>query len=299
MSEHSTAAAAAPDATHGLGRVGVWTMELRFGDPGLAREAAVQIEEMGYGAAWIPGGIGGDVLGDIDPLMSATTSLSFATGILNIYRQDAPYVLDWWNASDAARRERMMFGIGASHRALVGDDYRKPLQAISEYLDELDAGGVPAARRCLAAQRPKMLALAAERSAGAHPFIVTPEHSAKAREIMGPAALLAPEQGVVLETDPEAARGLIRAVLGQYTALPNYTRNWLELGFTQDDIEHMSDRLVDAFYAWGTPEQVSARIQEHLDAGADHVAVQVLHAGAATMTPPFEEWRILSEVLTF
>ena len=286
------------DPTRGFGRVGIWSLESRFGDPLQAEDAASEVEALGYGAIWIPGGIGGDVLGDIERLMLTTKTIKFATAILNIYRQDADYVAGWWNAKPAEIHDRIMLGIGVSHGPLIGEQYRKPLGAMSDYLDMLDKGGVPAASRCLAALGPKMLELARERSAGSHPYLVSPEHTAEARAILGPDAFLAPELGVAVETDPEKARGLARAALAQYLVLPNYVNNWRRLGFSEEEITGSSDRLVDSLFAWGTVEQIGARVQAFLDAGANHVCLQVLHGGAA-MAPPLEEYRALAPALPF
>ncbi len=287
------------DRARGFGRVGIWSLEARFGDPLQAEDAAVEAEGLGYGAIWLPGGIGGDVLGDIERLMLATKTIKFATGILNIYKQDAAYVAGWWNAKPAEIKERILLGVGVSHAPVIGEAYRKPLGAMNDYLDELDAAGIAAAHRCLAALGPKMLQLSRERSAGAHPYLVSTEHTAEARQILGPDAFLAPELGVVVETDPEKARGLARAALAVYQKLPNYANNWRRLGFSEEDISSGSDRLVDNLFAWGTVEQIAARVQEFLDAGADHVCLQVLHHGAETMTPPLEQYRALAPALPF
>ncbi len=286
------------DRSRGFGRVGIWSMELRFGDPALAADAARQVEALGYGAIWVPGGVGGDVLGDIERLLHATQKIKFATGILNIYRQDAAYVAAWWNAKPAEIHERTLLGIGVSHASLIGTEYRKPLGAMKDYLDALDRAGVPAERRCLAALGPKMLELARGRSAGAHPYLVTPEHTAQARAILGPDAFLAPELGVVLETDPAKARALARTAVEPYLVMPNYANNWRRLGFSDPEITGAVDRLIDSLFAWGSAEQIAARVQQFHAAGADHVCLQVLHPGSATMTPPLAQYRALADVLT-
>lgn len=285
------------DRTRGFGRVGIWSMESRFGDAAQAAEAVREAEALGYGAIWIPGGIGGDVLGDIERLMGGTRKIKFATAILNIYRQDADYVANWWDAKPAAVRDRTMLGIGVSHGPLIGEAYRKPLGAMRDYLDALDRRGVPAASRCLAALGPKMLELARERSAGAHPYLVSPEHTAEARAILGPDAFLAPELGVVVETDPAKARALARGALTHYLQLPNYANNFRRLGFSEEDLAGPSDRLIDGIIAWGTPEQIAGRVREFHTAGADHVCLQVLHEGSGTMTQPVAQWRALAEIL--
>lgn len=296
MNSSITQAGSTPDRARGFGRVGLWTMEARFGDPAQMTEAAKEAEALGYGAIWVPGGIGGDVLGDIDRLLAATRNIKFATGILNIYRQDAEYAANWWNAQSAAIHDRVILGIGVSHAPLIGEAYRKPLGAMRDYLDALEKAGVPSARLCLAALGPKMLALARDRSAGAHPYLITAEHTAEARAILGAEAFLAPELGVVVETDPAKARALARAALAPYQGLPNYVNNWHRLGFSVADTTAASDRLIDALFAWGTVEQIAARAEEHLAAGADHVCLQVLHEGAA-MSPPLPQWRALAPAL--
>jgi probable F420-dependent oxidoreductase len=165
------------------------------------------------------------------------------------------------------------------------------------YLDALDAAPEPPPReeRVLAALGPRMLALSRDRSAGAHPYLTQPEHTAVAREALGEGKLLAPEQGVVLESDPDRARELARGFLKPYLGLPNYTNNWLRHGFTEDDLrDGGTDRLVDALIAWGDEDAIHARVREHLDAGADHVCLQVIHGGDR---PPLQEWRRLAGVL--
>jgi len=297
MNSSTPQPADAQDRARGFGRIGIWSMEMRFGDPGETDAAAAEAEALGYGAIWLPGGIGGDVLGDIGRQLQATKTIKFATGILNIYRQDAAYTVDWWNGQSDATKQRVMLGIGVSHGPMIGEAYRKPLGAMRDYLDALDEAGIPAERRCLAALGPKMLEMARDRSAGAHPYLVTAEHTAEARGILGPAAFLAPEVGVVVETDPAKARAIARGALSVYQALPNYVNNWHRLGFSEQETAEASDRLVDALFAWGTVEQIAARVQEHLAAGADHVCLQVLHEGTETMSPPLAQWRALAPAL--
>ncbi|HEY5676404.1 MAG TPA: LLM class F420-dependent oxidoreductase [Myxococcales bacterium] len=292
----TTAQPASPAArARGLGRIGIWSMELRFGDSGQCGEAAAELDELGFGAVWIPGAVGGDALGDVARLLAATRRTVIATGILNIWKHEPAEVGAWWAGLADADHARLMLGLGVSHGPLIGESYAKPLEVMSRYLDGLDAAGLPAERRCLAALGPKMLELAAARSAGAHPYLVPPEHTALARQRMGPSALLAPEQGVILESDPGRARELARQALAVYLPLPNYRNNWRRLGFTEAEIEGLADRLLDALFAWGTPDQIAARARAHLDAGADHVCLQVVHAGMATMTPPREAWRELAK----
>jgi probable F420-dependent oxidoreductase len=193
-----------------------------------------------------------------------------------------------------------VLGLGVSHDVLVepsGDQYVQPFRRMVEYVDALDAAPepVPVDRRVLAALGPRMLELSATRAGGAHPYLVTPEHTARAREVMGPRAFLAPEQKVVLERDPSVARDLGRQALAIYLTLPNYLRNLERLGYDADDFANGgSDRLVDALVAWGDVDSVVARLDEHHAAGADHVAIQVVTEGRRL---PLQEWRTLGQEL--
>jgi probable F420-dependent oxidoreductase len=254
-----------------IGRLGVWESR----NAGWLREpdAPKELEELGFGALWLGGSPPAD-LTQVERLLATTSRLVVATGIVNVWEAPADAVAASYRriASD-----RLLLGIGAGHRLAVGDAYVKPYEKLVGYLDELDAGGVPVASRALAALGPRVVRLAAERTAGAHPYLVTPEHTARAREILGAGPLLAPEQKVVLDTDAEKARSLGRERLAPYLRLENYTNNWRRLGFTDADLAAGgSDRLVDAMVAWGDEEAIRARVAEHFAAGADQVAVQVL-----------------------
>lgn len=277
-----------------VGRVGIWSLELRFGDPGEAAEAAAEIDELGYGAIWIPGGIGGDVTGDFSRLLNATKRATLATGIINIWKHEPAEIADWWKGLSDAHKARSLLGIGISHAPLIGETWGKPIAVTRDWVERLTALGVPADNQCLAALGPKMVALSRDLTAGAHPYLVTPEHSAIAREILGPGKLLAPEQGVVLESDPKTARDLARVAVDHYRALPNYRTNWHRLGIAEEDIEAMSDRFIDALFAWGSVEQIAERVKAHLDAGADHVCMQVVVPQGAGMAKPREAWRALA-----
>jgi len=259
-----------------LGRVGVWTSDLRNEDHAGAAAAAAELASLGYKTLWTPGGAGGDVMADVERALDAAPGAVIATGILNIWRHEPADVGRWWRGLGEARQARVMLGLGISHSLLIGDAYAKPVATMSAYLDKLDAEGVQKDRRCLAALAPRMLQLAATRTAGSHPYLTTPEHTAQARAAMGPGALLAPEQGVILETDPARAREKGAASLALYMRLPNYVNNWRRLGFSEEDVTTPSDKLVDAIFAWGTPQQIKARIDEHVAAGADHVCIQVI-----------------------
>jgi probable F420-dependent oxidoreductase len=253
-----------------LGRFGVW-LPTRSITPELAKK----IESLGYGAVWIGGSPDAD-LAWVDPALAQTSSLQLATGIVNIWSAPAPEVAESYARIESAYPGRFLLGIGAGHREHT-QEYVKPYDALVGYLDELDAAMVPTSRRVLAALGPRVLRLAAERSAGAHPYLTTPEHTAKARELVGNSVFLAPEHKVMLTTDAEEARARGRETVGHYFGLSNYVNNWLRLGFTQDDVTKPgSDRLIDAVVAHGTPEAIARRLNAHVDAGADHVAIQVV-----------------------
>ncbi len=281
--------------------VGIWSGDLRYGDAGEIRDAATELDELGYSALWIPD-IGGDVFGAVERLLKSTRSATVATGILNLWMHSAEETADAHDRLTKAYGDRFLVGIGVSHSVLIDADqpgrYRKPLAAMGSFLDGLDAAPVPLASsvRVLAALGPKMLELARTRAAGAHPYNVTPDHTAQAREALGPSALLLPEQMVALATDPAQARTIARESLGHYLALPNYTNNLRRLGFGDDDFaDGGSERLLDALVAWGSTDAIAARVREHQDAGANHVCVQVL--GAAGRFPR-AEWRELAPALT-
>jgi probable F420-dependent oxidoreductase len=293
---HPHAGVAGAAENRRVGKIGIWSLELRFGEPSLV-EAAAELEDLGFAALWIPGGVGGDIMNDVRRLLDATKHLMIGIGILNIYKHEPADVGAWWHALSEADRARLMLGLGVSHEPLIGEKYRKPMGAMESYLDGLDAAAIPPARRCLAALGPRMLELARQRTAGSHPYLVTPEHTSMAREILGAEALLAPEQGVILETDPAKARQLARATLANYLHLPNYLNSWRRLGFSEEDVSKTTDRLIDALFAWGTPEQIAARVREHLAAGADQVCIQVVHADLAAMRAPRDAWRALAAAL--
>lgn len=249
----------------------------RFGSfgRGVTPEQARDIEALGYGAVWV-GGSPPAELEWVEPILEATSTLQLATGIVNIWTAAAKPVAESFHRIDKAYPDRFLLGVGVGHPEAIGE-YRKPYDALAEYLDRLDDYGVPAHRRVVAALGPRVLKLSAQRSAGAHPYLTTPEHTAQARELIGPSAFLAPEHKVVLTTDADRARAAGRKALDIYFNLVNYRSNWKRLGFSDDDISRPgSDRLVDALVASGTPDVIAARLHEHLDAGADHVPVQVL-----------------------
>lgn len=261
-------AAGKPSSGPNLGRFG------SFGR-GVTPQQATEIEALGYGAVWV-GGSPPAALSWVEPILQATTTLCVATGIVNIWSAPAQRVAESFHRIGAAYPDRFLLGIGVGHAEMISE-YRKPYNALVEYLDRLDDYGVPANRRVVAALGPRVLGLSARRSAGAHPYLTTPEHTARARELIGPSAFLAPEHKVVLTTDSARARTVGRQALDMYFNLANYRNNWKRLGFTDDEVSRPgSDRLVDAVVAYGTPDAIAARLNEHLLAGADHVPIQVL-----------------------
>jgi probable F420-dependent oxidoreductase len=257
-----------------LGRYGVW-LGTRSLDPG----SAAHIEALGYGAAWIGRSPDAD-LAWVEPALAQTSSLQLATGIVNIWAAPAETVAASYQRIETAHPGRFLLGLGVGHPEHT-QQYQKPYDALVGYLDELDAAKVPTSRRVLAALGPRVLDLAAKRSAGAHPYLTTPEHTAKAREQLGNTVFLAPEHKVVVTTDAEEARRIGREAVSFYLNLSNYVNNWLRLGFTEQDVRQPgSDKLIDAVVAYGTPDAIAARVTEHLEAGADHVAIQVLGAAS-------------------
>lgn len=261
-------AAGKPSSGPNLGRFG------SFGR-GVTPQQATEIEALGYGAVWV-GGSPPAALSWVEPILQATTTLCVATGIVNIWSAPAQRVAESFHRIEAAYPGRFLLGIGVGHAEMISE-YRKPYNALVEYLDRLDDYGVPANRRVVAALGPRVLGLSARRSAGAHPYLTTPEHTARARELIGPSAFLAPEHKVVLTTDSARARTVGRQALDMYFNLANYRNNWKRLGFTDDEVSRPgSDRLVDAVVAYGTLDAIAARLNEHLLAGADHVPIQVL-----------------------
>lgn len=267
-----------------LGRFGVW-----LPTRSISADLAAGIESLGYGAAWI-GGSPDAELSWAEPALAATTSLQLATGIVNIWTAPAGAVAESFRRIESAHPGRFLLGVGVGHPEHT-EEYVKPYDAVVSYLDELDAALVPTSRRVLAALGPRVLRLAAQRSAGAHPYLTTPEHTAKARELLGGAVYLAPEHKVVLTTDAERARAIGRQTVEFYLGLSNYVNNWLRLGFTEADVRKPgSDRLIDAVVAYGTPDDIAGRLGEHLQAGADHVAIQVLGAhDEETLLPALSE----------
>lgn len=264
-----------------LGRFGVWTA-----GP-VTPEQAVEIERLGYGAVWV-GGSPAAGLEFVEPILERTENLSVATGIVNIWSAPADEVAASYHRIENAYPGRFLLGVGVGHPEHT-QQYQKPYEALVAYLDELDRHTVPTSRRVLAALGHKVLELSARRSAGAHPYLTTPEHTAQAHNLLGTSVFLAPEHKVVLSTDADAARELGREKVGFYLDLSNYVNNWKRLGFTDDDVAKPgSDKLIDAVVAHGTADAIAARLTEHLDCGADHVAIQVL-GDTDTLIPTLTE----------
>jgi probable F420-dependent oxidoreductase len=286
-----------------VGRVGVWIRSnaLLPGEESGDKEAAGAIEELeefGYGTVWL--GMADGDLSQVAWLLGRTRRIAVATGIVSIWAHPPEKTSAAYAGVSAKYPDRVLLGLGVSHHHLVeamGESYTRPYQKMVDYLDALDAAEppVPAQGRALAALGPRMLRLAGSRSLGAHPYLVTPEHTRQAREILGDGPLLAPEQKVVLETDPAKAREIGRQSVSFYLGAPNYVHNLQRLGYTEDDLTGGgSDRLVDALVAWGDASAVLARVREHHEAGADHVAIQVLTPDGSL---PRAEWQLLAEVL--
>lgn len=287
---------------YALGGTGIWSGGLRYGDQADTARAAADLEGLGYTAIWLPD-VGGNLFDVVANLLRATSTITVATGILNLWMHDAAETAERHHAFVEEFGPRVLFGIGVSHAPLINlteaGRYQRPLHATSAYLDAIDATPHPVPRpaRLLAALGPKMLELAAARAGGAHPYLVTPQHTAIVREALGPDALVAPEQAVVLEADPVEARRLARVHLAMYLPLPNYFNNWLRLGFSNSDLlGGGSDRLVDALVAWGDEQAILNRVKQHRVAGADHVCVQVLTDDPVGL--PLDTWRQLAPVLT-
>lgn len=283
-----------------LSGVGVWSIPLGgYRDPDEAVESVAELEDLGFRAVWIPDG-GGPLFDAVDRLLAATHRMVVATGVLNLWLHTPAQTAAAYARLSATHADRFLLGIGVGHAPVVDaaepGRYRTPLMAMAAFLDGLDAESVPAEGRVLAALGPKMLATAAKRARGVHPYLVTPDHTRRAREAVGEQALVLPEQTVILCVDRAQARAVGADWLRQYLALPNYANNVLRQGFTPDDIAHLSDRLFDALIAWGDEEAIRRRVDEHVAAGADHVAVQVL-TGEELMAFPRTQWRRLGPAL--
>ena len=283
-----------------LSGVGVWSMQLRYGDAGEIAEAAAELEELGFTALWIPD-VGGPVFEAIGRLLAATGKVTVATGILNLWMHTPAEAAQGYASLSSAYGGRFLMGIGVSHAVLVDAGqpgrYQRPLAAMRAFLDGLDSAEppVPRQRRVLAALGPKMVALAGERTQGVHPYLMTPDHTRQAREALGEGPLVLPEQTVILAADRDQARAVGADWLRGYLSLPNYANSVLRLGFSSEDLDQISDRLFDALIAWGDEEAIRRRVEDHRAAGADHVCLQILTADNGAL--PRLEWRRLAAVL--
>jgi probable F420-dependent oxidoreductase len=272
-----------------------------------ARQSVAELDDLGFGALWVPEAVAREPFANAALLLGATAHMTVATGIASLHARTAMTMNAGWQTLSEAFPDRFLLGVGVSHQSMVdgahlGQYGTKPYSTMVDYLDTMDAsefwGAAPpvAPRRVLAALGPRMLRLAAERGVGAHTYFVPVEHTAVARAALGDDALLAPAQTVVFETDATAARQIARQFMKRYLALPNYTNNLRRLGWGDDDFsDGGSDRLVDAIVAWGSLDQIAARVQAHLDAGADHVCVQVQTGN--TQHLPVAEWRELASII--
>ncbi|MFJ4923140.1 LLM class F420-dependent oxidoreductase [Streptomyces sp. NPDC088725] len=283
-----------------FGSIGIWNPNLHPSDPdgrSAAADAAAELDDLGYGTIWIGGSPSVD---QSRPVVEATRRITVATGIMSIWQHEAAEVAAQVAQVQKAGGNRFVLGLGVSHDSMT-PGYARPYSAMVDYLDALDNAPtpVPASGRVLAALGPKMLRLSADRAAGAHPYLVTAEHTAQARAELGPDALLAPELKVVLSTDLDESRSIARGGLAMYLELPNYTSNLLRLGFTEDDFTGGgSNRLLDALFALGDEETIRARVAEYHAAGANHVALQVLTAGSRSGALPRAEWRTLASAFS-
>lgn len=265
-----------------LGRFGVWHQADKWGP-----ELAAGVEQAGYGTLWL-GSSPEEGLRDAEVLLASTSTAVVGTSIVNMWKADAEVVAESYHRLESEHPGRFMLGVGVGHREQSGE-YKTPYETIVDYLDALDDGKVPTDRRMLAALGPRVLKLSAERTAGALPYLTTPEHTRRARETLGAGVLLAPEQKVVLETDPEIARAVARDYLAVYLGLSNYTSNLRRLGFTDDDMANGgSDELVDALVLHGSAVEIAEGLTAHLEAGADQVVVQQLGKEGPDLLPGYE-----------
>lgn len=273
---------AAESAHADISRLGIWSLELRGGDPSETGDAAAELDEAGWGALWIAGAGGPGIWRDAARLLVATSRLSVALGVASIWGPDADTAAAEFARLTAQHGHRLLAGFGVSNphnAAAVGRPFGTSLTAMNAYLDRLDHATPPllAADRLLGALGPRMVDLASRRAAGIHPFLVTAESNLTNRQLLGPNALIATNLAVVLDTDPDNARRIARAGIGMFVSFPSYQANLRRLGFNDDDlVPGGSDRLIDRVVAWGSLEDIHRRIDQHTAAGADHVALHVL-----------------------
>lgn len=288
-----------------LGRVGLWAADFDLVPMAVAQEGISRVEEMGFSTVWVPEAVLREAFSSCALLLSATRKMTIATGIASLHARTAQSMQAGWKTLSEAFPDRFLLGIGVSHAPMVQGvhkgTYDKPYSTMVEYLDAMDNGvfispqpSTPP-RRVLAALGPKMLKLAAEKTDGAHPYFTSVEHTAFAREVLGKDSLLAPELSVVLNEDSSTAKDIANKYMSTYTRLPNYANNLKRFGFTDDDITGHSDRLMDAIVPRGSIDVIVARIKEHLDAGADHVCVQVLTGQPGKL--PMKQWEELADAV--
>ncbi|HZB01582.1 MAG TPA: TIGR03620 family F420-dependent LLM class oxidoreductase [Actinomycetota bacterium] len=267
-----------------LGPVGVWSFAFDSLPADAVRQTAREIESLGYPSLWVPEGGGSrEIFAHLSLLLSATERITVCSGIANVTARHAEAMSGGARTLADAFGERVVLGLGIGHQVTTGrrgQDWGDPVGRMAAYLDAMDAaqmGPLPEIppRRLLAALGPRMLRLAGERALGAHTYFVPVEHTARARAELGPEPVLAVEQTAVATSDPSRARRIARGWAASYLELPNYANNWRRLGFGEDDVAG-SDRLLDAGIVWGDADTIAGRIREHLDAGADHVGVQVI-----------------------
>jgi probable F420-dependent oxidoreductase len=271
-----------------LGRFGIWRSASQ-----VTPEHAAGIERLGFGALWLGSSPAGD-LAQAKELLDATTTLTLATSIVNMWQDQPEDVARSFARVQRRHPGRFLLGVGAGHREAT-QQYARPYQALARYVDVLQAGGVSRDSLVLAALGPKVLGLARDRAAGSIPYLVPPEHTRQARAVLGPGPLLAPEHKVVLDTDPDRARALGRTTVHPHLGLVNYTSNLRRLGWTDDDLSGSgSDALIDALVAHGSPAEIAAQLTRHLDAGADHVC---LHLITEAGTDPLPGYRALAPAL--
>lgn len=288
-----------------IGRVGIWQGVLDAHPAGKVKEVVAELDEAGWPTLWIPETVSRDPFVSAAMMLEASTNLKLATGIASIWARDEMTTNSATMTLNEAYDGRFLLGLGVSHHTITEwvrkHDYSKPLSKMREYLERMNKmkyRGVHPAEppsKVIAALGPKMLALSAEMADGAHPYFVPVDHTVIAREAIGPDKLLAVEQMVVLETDPSKAREIARQHMRIYLDLPNYANNLMRMGYEEQDLADASDNVVDAIVAWGSLDDVLARVQAHHDAGADHVCIQVLEAEAGTI--PMDGWRQLGDAL--
>lgn len=284
--------------------LGIWTAQFDFHPAGLVRDTVQELEALGYGSLWIGENVGREPISQSAILLAATERLIIATAVANIWARDPFSTVAAQHTLSEAHPERFILGLGVSHTTLVNDvrglRYHQPLRAMTDYLTAMDqlsdryrAVRAATTTRVIGALGPRMLHLAAAQADGAHTYLVPPEHTAIARQILGPGKLLIPEQAVILERDKTRALDIGRRHIRRYLPLRNYTDNLHRLGFTTADFEHHgSDRLINALVAWGDEATIAERITQHRQAGADHVCIQVLDADLRGL--PSAQWRRLA-----